>query len=614
MRGVIASLIKTDWKVFFFIGLFSLCAYAAVLNSPFKTLDDDLCIVLNEQIKDIHHFPQLFTRSFFDTNMYYRPLVSASYMFEYHFFALKSFFYNLDNLIIHILSAYLVFLIAGFILGGRVRAFVAALFFALHPIQWEAVGNVSGRAILLCAFFALAAFWLFLRYRKTSRGVFLAGASVCYALGLLSKESAGMLLFALILYGWVMERRSLMRAVFAVWPFVVVTVLYVLLRKSLGITNVYTWPDWQGYVLGFSTFLQGVLIYLKLLVVPIGLHFDRSLDLILSWSDWKLWTVWAVWIMLIGAWVTFRKAMPALVMFCLGWFLLELLPVSQLVTTIGVQPGKISLGEHFMYMAMIPLVFLAVAGGERILGRQLERHVLSVVGARLCVLAVLVFFLLMTVQQSIYAGNEYLMLNRSLLFSPDNAPINHSIGLMYVKAKQPKAALPHFKRASELEPLNARFRISYATGLSEAGRPLEGVREFEKVRDPGSIEDIFKKNRLRAYQQLIRQYTKKVRLDRRNSEFMFALGVFYYKAGYDVQADLAFRRAYSVDRRRFDALWNVGMISEKLGRLKIAIKAYKILARKKSAANLFRDQARSRLAELLPKIKRSSRSSLIQKN
>lgn len=614
MRDVIASLIKTDRKVIFFIGLFSLCAYAAALNSPFKTLDDDLCIVRNEQIRHVSNFPQLFKSSFFDTNMYYRPLVSASYMAEYHFFGLKAVFYNIDNLLIHILSAYLVFLIAGIILGGRVRAFMAALLFAIHPIQWEAVGNVSGRAILLGTFFVLSGFWLFLKYRQTSRAVFLAGASVCYALGLLCKESAGILLFVLILYGCVMERKSLGKALQMVWPFLTIAILYWILRRSLGINQVYMWPDWQGYVLGFSTFLQGVGVYLKLLIVPTGLHFDRTLDLILSWTDWKLWTVWGVSVLLIGAWVKFRKAMPALVVFCLGWFLLELLPVSQIITTLGVQPGKISLAEHFMYAAIIPLGFIVVAGGAFLVKHEVERRVLSVIGARLCVAAVMVFFLVMTVQQSLYAGNEYVMLNRSLSLSPDNARIRHALGLMYIKVHQPKAALPHLKRASELDPFSARFRISYATGLCDVGRPLEGVREFQKVLDPGNLQGIFRKNQLRAYQQLIRQYMQKVRTDRRNSEFMFALGVFYYKAGYEKQADIVFRRAYSIDRKRFDALWNVGMISERLGQFKTAFKAYKILARAKHPKNLFRAQAKARMVELGMKIKKRSPSRRILKN
>ena len=67
-------------------------AYSFVLEAPFKTMDDNSSIVNNSDIQDISNIKRIFTSSFFGDSHYYRPLVSLSYMLEYHFFGLNSFY------------------------------------------------------------------------------------------------------------------------------------------------------------------------------------------------------------------------------------------------------------------------------------------------------------------------------------------------------------------------------------------------------------------------------------------------------------------------------------------------------------------------------------------
>jgi len=44
----------------------------------------------------------------------------------------------------------------------------------------------------------------------------------------------------------------------------------------------------------------------------------------------------------------------------LAWFALELLPVSQLITTIAYNPGFLSTAEHFLYMAQYQHMIIGV--------------------------------------------------------------------------------------------------------------------------------------------------------------------------------------------------------------------------------------------------------------
>ena len=59
------------------------------------------------------------TSAFFGDSSYYRPLVTVSFMKEYFFFKLNPVPYYIDNIILHIFNAFLVFGIALALTGRR---------------------------------------------------------------------------------------------------------------------------------------------------------------------------------------------------------------------------------------------------------------------------------------------------------------------------------------------------------------------------------------------------------------------------------------------------------------------------------------------------------------
>ena len=127
--------------------------YSFKLSAPFDSMDDQVLIVNNEAIVNFSQVKDILTGSFFPAGNYYRPGVLLSYLIEFHFFGLNAFFYNLDNILIHIFNVVLVFYLVERIWRERWISFLTALLFAVHPIHWEAVACVSGRPILLCGFF-----------------------------------------------------------------------------------------------------------------------------------------------------------------------------------------------------------------------------------------------------------------------------------------------------------------------------------------------------------------------------------------------------------------------------------------------------------------------------
>ncbi|MEI6437255.1 MAG: tetratricopeptide repeat protein [Candidatus Omnitrophota bacterium] len=561
MNNFCSTILKSNLKVFLLLALLVLSAYSPMLHSPFKNIDDEFSIVRNTEIRDLANIPKFFQSTYFKMEKdYYRPLVPVTYALEYRFFKLDWFFYNLDNVLIHLGSAFLVFLICGFLFDHRARAFAVSGLFAIHPIHWEAVGNVSGRAILLCAFFVLAAFYFFLRYCRDARLRDVLLSALCYALALSAKESAGMFIAVAASY-WLIVARKGWRSLLQLWPFALVAGGYVVHHRLMHITPPYPWPNASMMALGVITFLRGVGTYLRLMVMPVHLYFDRARPIYGSFTDPWLWVTLGIYLGLILALLRNLLRMPALALFCIIWFWLELFPISQVVTSIGAYPMAISLAEHFMYLACIPALILIVAGAAWLVRREaISGAAMKVAGGGFAI-----FLYLMLVQQNIYAGNESLVLMNSLKNDPRNARVEYALAKIYVKTGRFDQALDHFKKAVALNDGNLFYQVAYGKALADNGEYLKAVRVYEKVPPFVSTDQMLKENKAAAYTALAKQYEEKLRAAPKDADLLFALGVFYGRLERNREAYDSFAAAWAVDSTRLDALFNMGVMADLLG-------------------------------------------------
>jgi len=158
-------------------------AYGNILPNQF-TMDDGLYVLSNSQVTEPSLHALLSTNQISNT---FRPVTYATMALNWALGGPEPAGFHLLNLLLHAGVVWLMYLLLQEIFGkssrGKTIAFAAALLFAVHPIHTEAVASVPGRAEMLAAGFLLAAWILHLRDRE----IF---ALLCFALALLSKESA----------------------------------------------------------------------------------------------------------------------------------------------------------------------------------------------------------------------------------------------------------------------------------------------------------------------------------------------------------------------------------------------------------------------------------------
>ncbi|MDD5128104.1 MAG: hypothetical protein PHO40_00410 [Candidatus Omnitrophica bacterium] len=130
-----------------------------------------------------------------------RALNWVTWIIDYRVWGLNAQGYFIENTFLHIFNSILVFLFLNLLFKEKVLSFVSALIFCVHPINAIVPVDVSGRPAGLCAFFYLVTLICFCRFLRDKKPVFYLLSIVSALCAFLSKETAFLLPFIIILTG-----------------------------------------------------------------------------------------------------------------------------------------------------------------------------------------------------------------------------------------------------------------------------------------------------------------------------------------------------------------------------------------------------------------------------
>lgn len=183
--------------------------YARVIHFEFIGLDDTLLITDNQAfLQDLSNIPKAFENNIFHVpgftmpNMYYRPLLTLSFMLDAQVGGADPKSYYFTNVILHILACLLLLSFLKRLQLKPEAAFFLTLIFCVHPLLSQAVSWVPGRNDSLLTIFFLSSMILFLLYLETSKMLHLLLHWFFFVLALFTKESALLLPF-FSLYYWI---------------------------------------------------------------------------------------------------------------------------------------------------------------------------------------------------------------------------------------------------------------------------------------------------------------------------------------------------------------------------------------------------------------------------
>lgn len=213
--------------------LFVIASYITASLAHLLSLDD-IGILASLQSTD-HNYQNIF---FGGGGDYFRPLTFVSFLFDLNLFGYSVPAFHLVNLTIHIANVLLVYYLAHLVINTKQSSasrapLIASLFFALHPVNTEAVLWVAGRTDLICCLFFLMVLIVAVEERQTiSRSV--AAIFILTLLSLLAKE-ASVGLTGILLVWWLSryyeehDYRTLWQSLAAFFA----TSVYLLMRSGI---------------------------------------------------------------------------------------------------------------------------------------------------------------------------------------------------------------------------------------------------------------------------------------------------------------------------------------------------------------------------------------------
>jgi hypothetical protein len=194
------------------VAVLALVTFAPSIGNGF-VYDDVKIVVEQTQLHSLANFVDIITSPWW-LEALYRPLTKLSFAVDWAISGGRPWYFHLVNVLLHGITAVLVFFLARRWIGVF-GATVAAAVFAVHPVNVEAVASVVGRADVLATLFSVTAVlcyrWdgVLAEYddRTWRRYASAFGTIAALVLGLASKESAFVVPGLLLLVDWLESRK-----------------------------------------------------------------------------------------------------------------------------------------------------------------------------------------------------------------------------------------------------------------------------------------------------------------------------------------------------------------------------------------------------------------------
>ena len=526
----------------------------------------------------------------------YYPLVHTTFWVEYHVWQLHPFGYHLVNVLLHAFNAILLLLVLRYL---RVPgAWLAAAFFALHPVHVESVAWITERKNVLSGFFYLSSALAYFRFANVtgdladtslssdidpltstkggrSWGLY-AFSLFLFVCALLSKTVTCSLPAAILLVLWWKRARICWRDILNLIPYFVVGALF-------GLTTVWL----EKYQVGAYGEEWALSFLDRCLVAGRALWFYAGK---LLWPH-NLTFIYPRWLIDAGVWWQYLFPAAALAVISIVWvirrrmgkgpFVAVAFFAGTLVPALGffdVYPMRFSfVADHFQYLASIGLIALAAASMTAFFERLGPRQ--STIGFVVCMAVVFAFGVLVWKQSTIY-GDAETVYRDTISKNPHAWMAHYNLGVLLVNSGRSDEVMAHFSEALRLQPDDADAHYNLGVALEKQGRLEEAMAHFsEAVRLRPDYADAHYSMavilaRQSKFDEAISHYSQALRVNPNYAEAHNNLGVALFSLGKLDKAIEHYRTALKLDPNFGKAHNNLGNALIQKGKLDEAIAHY----------------------------------------
>jgi tetratricopeptide (TPR) repeat protein len=461
MRNKLLKYIKKNWFLSLVI-IVTFLVYSKSLFYPAISWDDPEMIFKNKAVKDFD-LKTLFNSHYVGN---YIPVTMLFHAIAWFIFEEWAGGHHLFSVIFHLVNILLVYQITNHILKNKTYSFITIILFALHPLQIESIAWASEFKTILSATFFLASIRQFVNYIDEQKQKHYIYCLILFLLACLSKPSAVVLPFILILFELILNKSFLFSKLLKYLPFFFVSALmaYVTIQTQTAdqfINHSHEFSYMTRIAMaGFALFN-----YLILFFLPIQQSVIYSYPATNMSNQLIGGFVLISFLFLIFYFVKYKKVKEVM---ALLFFLINLLLVLQFLPF-----GEALFADRYMYLAIIGLAWAMAFIFEKF---RLNKP--AILTTLLLICASFSFGRLNVWQNSLSlyedvikkyptqfvalnsAGVECMLLNehqkslsyfqKAIKAAPNNYKGYYNLGLLYLKNNQAELSIDCFNRAINL--------------------------------------------------------------------------------------------------------------------------------------------------------------------
>ena len=481
------------WHPYAWIIFISLLLYSQVLFFDFSHYDDDTLIINNQQfLTTLSNIPRAFIQQVFPESHhapYYRPMLTISFILDAQLGGLSPFVYHLTNLILHLISCCLLFLLLMLLQYRKDLSLLFSSLFAVHPILSEAVSWIPGRNDSLLTVFTLLAFMFCLRFTETRKWKYYAGYLLSLSLAIFSKEAALLIIIPILIYLRFIKRERMtsfnIKILSIGW--VAIIIIWFFLR-DIALAQCPIRLTIFDIAISVLRNLHQIIIYLGKIILPIKLSAfpseeNSGIPLMCGYVT--------IVLLLITFFITKHKRFNFIAL-GLCWFILFLLPA---LVSPNIPKLTIFALEHRIYLPLIGFIIFLL---ETDVIKNINLHKKSSLTTVVIIISIL--FVIAFLRAPIYK-NRIILWETVVKESPHVAVARQNLaGIYYVEGMLDKSEI-EYKKTLELNP-DAQ-QVHYFLGLI-----------------------YMRKN---MYQKAIEELKKELLIKPDDEQLYFNIGIAYYK-------------------------------------------------------------------------------------
>lgn len=521
---------KQKLIVYALLIMVTLSVYGQVHHYDFINVNDDDYLTNNSHVQSGLTFNGLLWAFNSVHAGFWHPLTWISLMFDSQMYGLDAGGYHITNLILHVLSALLLFWLFNRMTGVIWKGAFVAAFFALHPFHVESVAWIAERKDVLSAFFWMLSLCLYVYYTEKPdiRRYLLVIFS--FACALMSKSMVVTLPVVMILLDyWPLGRFQANKGHLILWQLREKISFFILsIVASMAQLHIWDAPSAKE-IFSFGSRLANASIvfvtYLESIFYPHDIYLFRPFNLQHPGGQ-LLGALLLICVISILA-VIMMKRLPHLLV---GWFwyAITILPVIGITSN-----GVYWMNEHYTYL---PSIGIGIILGFGIPVLFSGRRVLKIFLFASAV-TFLIMLSILTWQKCGHWKDSITYLQHDVKVSESNYLSFNNLGCALAAKGRIKEAIDNFNKAIQVAP--DLYLPYYNRGLaySELREYHRAIEDYDQTiqRKPDCARAYISRGvayaGLRQYEQAVKEFTMTLRLKADDTDAYHNRSLAYFKQG-----------------------------------------------------------------------------------